>query len=78
MVENIRKNKHERFIKLAESRMKKVLLALASLRNLSNKQNYEYSKEEASQMLNFLKNEIRELENSFLKDSKKKDFKFNK
>ena len=71
MVENIRKSKHERFIKLAESRMKKVLLALASLRNLSNKQNYEYSKEEASQMLNFLKNEIRELENSFLKDSKK-------
>jgi len=77
MVDKIRANKHERFVKLAESRMKKVLLATASLGNLSNKQNYEYSKEEAIQMLAYLKSELRDLENLFLKDKKNTDFKFN-
>ena len=76
MVDKIRASKLERFVKLAESRMKKVLSAMASLRNLSNKQNYEYSKEEANQMLACLKSELRDLENVFLKDKKKKDFKF--
>ena len=71
-----RENKHERFVYLAEARMKKVLLAMRSLGNLSNKQNYEYSHEEANQMLKHLKSELNELENLFLKDRNKVDFKF--
>ena len=73
-----RENKHERFVHLAEARMKKVLLAMRSLGNLSNKQNYDYSIDEANQMIKHLKNELNELESLFLKDRNKIDFKFKK
>ena len=71
-------NKHDRFVHLAEARMKKVLTAMRSLANLSNKQNYDYSIDEANQMIKHLKNELNELESLFLKDRNKIDFKFKK
>ena len=71
-----RVNKHDRFVYLAEARMKKVLSAMRSLGNLSNKQNYDYSIDEANQMIKHLKNELNELENLFLKDRNKVNFKF--
>ncbi len=70
-----RENKHERFVHLAEARMKKVILAMHSLGNLSNKQNYEYSLDEASQIIRHLKAELSELENMFLR-KKQTEFKF--
>ena len=72
------KNKHERFVTLAESRMKKLVIAMRSLGNLSNRQNYEYSKDEANQMIKHLKNEVNDLESLFLKDRSQSDFKFKK
>ena len=70
--------KKERFIALAEARMKKIVFAMRSLGKLSNRQNYEYSQDEATEMLKFLKNEINVLENLFLKEKKVDNFKFKK
>ena len=70
-------SKNEKFIRIAESRMTKLLSWIRKLDNLSNKGNYEYTDEQVEQMFNALDEELREVKSHFLKSGKeKKKFKF--
>ena len=75
---NSRSKKHEKFLQLAESRVNKVTNSFLSLGKLSNKQNYEYTRDEAFQIIKHLKNELSLLETLFLKKDENAHFKFNK
>ena len=47
--------KNQNFKRLAEARMTKVLAAINNLSKLSNRQNYDFSDKEVSQIINRLK-----------------------
>ena len=57
--------KNINFKRLAEARTNKIISAINNLSKLSNRQNYEYSDKEISQIINCLKKEISNLEGKF-------------
>jgi hypothetical protein len=65
-MQNKRENiKSENFKKVAEKRTQKIISALDSLGNLSNKQNYLYKEEQYKNMFQAIKSAVREAENRF-------------
>lgn len=66
--------KHEKFCRLAESRMNNVLKQLELLSNLSNKSSYEFSQQEIDKIIKALKNAVSDVEHSFRADNKTKKF----
>jgi hypothetical protein len=71
--------KRARFEKIASNRVQRILDTLISLSNCSNKNNYEYSKEDTDKMFKILKDKLRETELTFhtkLSKSKSNIFKF--
>ncbi len=69
--------KNQNFKRLAEARMTKVLAAINNLSKLSNRQNYDFSDKEVSQIINRLKKEINDLDSKFKTETKINDnFKF--
>ena len=72
-----RKNKNVKFIKLAESRTNKIIDAIINLSKLSNRQNYEYDNEEVNQIFTRLRKEITDTEAMFkINNKKNSDFQF--
>ena len=67
--------KHEKFVRLAESRMENTLKQIEILSNLSNRSAYEYSEEEAKKIIKRLKEAISDLEEDFLRETRVKKFK---
>ena len=64
----------ERFVKLAEKRVSRVIQDLRLIGNLSNKSNYEYSDEDVEKIISTLKNEVNKTQKRFESvTSKKKD-----
>jgi hypothetical protein len=60
---NIMKNiKRERFEKIASNRVQIILDTLTRLGNCSNKNNYDYSKEDIEKIFKTLKEKLRETE----------------
>lgn len=67
-------SKHDKFVRLAESRMNATLKQIELLGNLANKSAYDYSTEEVQTMLKTLKSSIKELEETFFKETNTKKF----
>jgi arginine repressor len=62
--EIVSKNR-ERFVRLAESRVTKAIRALRLVGNLSNKNNYSYTAEDAQKITSALERELRDLRRRF-------------
>ena len=58
----MKSQKRIRFEKIASNRVQRILDTLSSLSNCSNKNNYEYSKEDTDIMFKSLKEKLRETE----------------
>ena len=65
-----------RFITLANKRVNKALKQISLVNNLSNKNNYEYTKDEVKQIIEALENEIKKCKDSFERQLKEKKEKF--
>ena len=65
-----------RFITLANKRVNKALKQISLVNNLSNKNNYEYTKDEVKQIIEALENEIKKCKDSFENQLKEKKEKF--
>lgn len=71
--------KHDNFVRLAEARVNKALEALRLVGNLSNKNNYDYSLEEAREILVALQTGVNDLKTQFNRaDEDNSVFKFAK
>lgn len=71
--------KRHRFEKIASNRVQRILDTLNSLSNCSNKNNYEYSKEDTEVMFKRIKDKLKETELIFQSKINKSDtnkFKF--
>jgi len=69
-------NKHDKFIRLAESRTNAAIQKIQLISNLANRGNYEYSKEEINELFRALEKEIQIAKKSFESELEKKDKKF--
>jgi hypothetical protein len=57
--------KNEKFIDLAEKRVNKTLNDLKLIRNLSNKNSYEYTEEQSKKIIRALQQEMDSVKKSF-------------
>lgn len=74
--ENQNETRNERFIRLAEGRVNKLVEMLHRIDNLSSS-NYEYTEDQALQIFDFIQNEIDEVRSHFFKSEKvERKFKF--
>ena len=75
----MKSQKRLRFEKIASNRVQRILDTLNSLSNCSNKNNYEYTKEDTDIMFKSLKEKLRETELIFqskINKSESNKFKF--
>jgi Holliday junction resolvase RusA-like endonuclease len=75
----MKSQKRLRFEKIASNRVQRIIDTLTSLSNCSNKNNYEYSKEDTDKMFKIIKDKLRETEMTFNTKLSKSDsniFKF--
>ena len=76
-MDNPNETKNEKFIRIAEGRVTKLLSWIRKLDNLSNRGNYEYTDEQVEQMFSAIEDELSEVKSHFLKSGKEeKKFKF--
>ena len=68
-------NKRQKFIRLAELRTEKAVMAIENLIGLSNPRNYGYNTKDVETIIKALKNSINVVSNSFSKSKEKKKFK---
>lgn len=74
---NSSETKNEKFIRIAEGRVTKILTWIRKLDNLSNRGNYEYTDEQVEQMFSAIEEEMAEIKSHFIKsDKEEKRFKF--
>lgn len=59
------RDRRERFVALAEARTEKALKSIRLLSNLSNRNNYEYTADDVSQIVRVLESEVRNLKIAF-------------
>jgi hypothetical protein len=59
------RNKRDRFVALAEARVRKATQMLRLIGNLSNTGNYEYSREDAQKILSALDAEMKRVRSRF-------------
>lgn len=60
------RNKSAKFIELANKRVNRAIKDLKLVANLSNRQNYEYSEEQAKKIVKALQHEVELVKQSFL------------
>ena len=68
-------NKRQKFIRLAELRTDKAVLAIENLIGLSNPRNYDYNTKDVDKIIKALKDSINAVSSSFSKSKEKKKFK---
>lgn len=68
--------KREKFIRLAEARVNKIINMLQLLGNCSNTNTYDYSKQDVDKIFNVIEYELRETKRKFSKIDNKKNTKF--
>lgn len=72
-----KKEKRERFEKVAEKRVQFILGKLDLLGNCANRSNYEYSEQDVKKMFSAIKQKVRKVEMKFKEElSKQKKNKF--
>lgn len=70
-------SKSEKFIRLAERRTDKVILAISKLGNLSNRLNYKYTEEEIEQIFDAIEEQSKTVKEKFYTQEKQEaKFKF--
>lgn len=75
--ENINESKAEKFIRLGEYRMNKVVKAMIQLENLSNRSSYEYCEEQVDKMFEHLEETLATCKQKFSNQKKaNSSFKF--
>ncbi|UCH96923.1 MAG: hypothetical protein JSV88_08755 [Candidatus Aminicenantes bacterium] len=74
--EKVKSRNRERFVRIAENRVNKILDSLESLGNCSNPRNYEYTKEDVEKIFSEIEEKLKEIKSMFLESSPgKKRFK---
>ena len=69
--------KRERFNKIAPKRVQSTLKAIRLLKNVSNTSNYEYTENEANQIIKAVRDELRIMQDAFKAGGEKdKEFTF--
>ena len=69
--------KRERFQKIAPKRVQSTLKAIRLLKNVSNTSNYDYTENEANQIIRAVRDELRIMQDAFKAGGEKdKEFKF--
>ena len=67
--------KRQKFVRLAELRTEKAVLAIENLIGLSNPRNYDYNAKDVNLIIKALTNSVNAVSSSFLKSKEKKQFK---
>lgn len=67
--------KRDKFVRLAENRVNNVIKGISLLENLSNSNNYEYTKEDLIKIVKTLKSAVNNLEKVYDSTEKTKKFK---
>ena len=70
-------NKRQKFIRLAELRTEKAVVAIENLIGLSNPRNYDYNTKDVDLIIKALKDSINVVSSSFSKSKEKRQFKIN-
>ena len=65
---NMRRDRRERFVTLAEARTSKALLSIRLIGNLSNRSNYQYTEQDVNRIIRALNQEIADLKRRFKSD----------
>ncbi|MBN2395554.1 MAG: hypothetical protein JXC36_03705 [Candidatus Atribacteria bacterium] len=65
--------KRDRFIKVAERRVTKILNDLDSLSNCSNRRNYQYNDEDIKKIFQAIEKKVKAVRDSFSNTKNKKD-----
>ena len=68
-------NKRQKFIRLAELRTNKAVMAIENLIGLSNPRNYDYNIKDVDKIIKALKDSVNIVSSSFSKSKEKKKFK---
>ena len=68
-------NKRQKFIRLAELRTEKAVLAIENLIGLSNPRNYDYNAKDINLIIKALTDSVNAVSSSFSKSKEKKQFK---
>lgn len=63
---SVDRDKAAKFVELANKRVNKALKDIKLVSNLSNRQNYEYTEEQAKKIVKVLQQEVEQLKHSFL------------
>ena len=66
-------SKRERFIRMAERRVNNLLGSIALIGNLSSRNNYEYTKDDVSQIFKEIRDEVTKAEKRFLENTRGKE-----
>jgi len=72
MKRKIEESKHDKFVRLAESRTNKIIEAFRILGNLSNTITYEYSQDEVDYIFQEIERELAETKKKFVKQEPEK------
>ena len=68
-------NKRQKFVRLAELRTEKAVLAIENLIGLSNPRNYDYNTKDVQLIIKALKDSVNTVSSSFAKSKGKRQFK---
>lgn len=66
-------SKADKFVRLGEYRVNKVIDAIGRLENLSNRTNYEYTQEQVEAMFSIMEKRLLEVKGRFAPKKKKED-----
>ena len=66
-------SKADKFVRLGEYRVNKVIDAIGRLENLSNRTNYEYTQEQVEAMFSVLESKVAEVKGRFAPKKEKED-----
>lgn len=66
-------NKEQKFKRIAETRVNKIIKLIRLLGNLSNKRNYKYDYKEVDKIFNALQLELKNTRQRFISESDKAD-----
>ena len=69
--------KRQKFVRLAEFRTEKAVLAIENLIGLSNPRNYDYNAKDVNLIIKALTDSVNAVSSSFSKSKEKKQFKIN-
>lgn len=69
--EKRRSRNRERFVRIVENRVNRVLGNLESLGNCSNRRNYEYTKDDVEKIFSEIQKKVGEIKTMFQEDSSK-------